>query len=133
TVASGSLPPGVTFTSPTLLQGAPSVPGTYVFTLRATDNANPANFADHVFTFRVSPMQVVSPPVVAFSFHALPSGQVSVPYSFTFKVAGGTPPYTFIESPFSPLPPGLTLSASGVLSGTPGTSGLYAIAPIISD
>jgi putative Ig domain-containing protein/all-beta uncharacterized protein len=136
-LVSGALPPGTALMpdfnpGTTRLAGQPTVPGTYVYTLRATDSANAANFADHQFTFRVSPMQVVSP-AVRFQAPDLPSGNVGSPYSVTLKVAGGTPPYTFSESPFSPLPSGVTLSLAGVLSGTPLEVGNFTITPIISD
>jgi hypothetical protein len=135
-LVSGVLPPGTALMpdfnpGTTRLAGQPTVPGTYIYTLRATDTAN-GNSADHQFTFRVSPMQVVSP-AIRFQAPDLPSGNVGSPYSFTFKVAGGTPLYTFSESPFSPLPSGLTLSPAGVLSGTPLEVGNFTITPIISD
>jgi hypothetical protein len=133
----GTLPPGVGVVSTdgitTRLVGAPLVPGVFVFTLRATDNGNPANFADHTFTYRVGPTQVISPPVEFVTLADLPSGNVGVPYSFAIRVAGGTPPYTFTSSPFSPLPPGLSLGPSGVLSGTPTATGNYFVQPIITD
>lgn len=55
------------------------------------------------------------------SEHALPSSIVGVEYNQEFSASGGTGPYTFtvLENYFSALPVGLTLSAEGVLSGTP--------------
>ena len=41
--------------------------------------------------------------------------------SYSFQATGGTPSFVWNES--GPLPPGLTLSASGYLSGTPATAG----------
>lgn len=53
-------------------------------------------------------------------------GQVGVPFSATITATGGTPPYTFTIVGGS-LPPGLSLAPStGVISGTPTTSGTYA-------
>jgi hypothetical protein len=48
---------------------------------------------------------------------ALPSGTVGAAYSQTLAATGGTGQYTWTVSPA--LPAGLTLSAAGVLSGTP--------------
>ena len=45
----------------------------------------PAISADRTVTYRVSPMQTVSPAVEIFNVIALPAGQVNAPYSFTFK------------------------------------------------
>jgi len=54
----------------------------------------------------------------------LPSGQVGVPYSTTL-LATGAPPYTWTVTGGAP-PPGLTLNpATGVISGTPTTAGMY--------
>ncbi|MBL8299159.1 MAG: putative Ig domain-containing protein [Rhodanobacteraceae bacterium] len=55
---------------------------------------------------------------------ALPSGTVGQPYSANLSATGGLSPYTFTVSAGA-LPPGLSLSASGVISGTPTTSGPY--------
>jgi hypothetical protein len=50
----------------------------------------------------------------------LPSGTASVPYTSTFSGVGGNQPYTWALAPGSPgLPPGLQLSSSGLLAGTP--------------
>ena len=55
-----------------------------------------------------------------------PSGSVGDAYSYAYTVGGGTAPLTVALSPGSgPLPPGLTLSSAGVLSGTPTTVGSY--------
>jgi sugar lactone lactonase YvrE len=56
------------------------------------------------------------------SSSALAAGTVSVAYgSVTFTATGGTAPYLFTHT--GTLPPGLTLSGSGVLSGTPTAAG----------
>ncbi len=141
-VVSGTLPAGQSLVSGSVL-GAPAsstyvvgqatTPGVYVATLRATDNANASNFADHRFTARISPMELVVPVPESLAFHALPVAHVGTPFSFTYKVAGGTPPYTFAESPYVPLPAGLTLSPGGVLSGTPLAIGNYSISLLVTD
>ncbi|WP_313918764.1 Ig domain-containing protein [Tahibacter sp.] len=60
---------------------------------------------------------VVNPPT-------LPNGTVGQLYSANVSASGGLSPYTFAVS-VGALPPGLSLSASGVISGTPTASGLY--------
>lgn len=50
---------------------------------------------------------------------ALPAGQVGVPYSFQFSAIGGTQPYTWTKANSKDWPDGLSLSSSGLLSGTP--------------
>jgi hypothetical protein len=115
------------------LAGQPSVAGTYTFTLRATDNANAANFADHTFNWPVVPMQIVEPPVGAFVAPNMPSGHVGQAYSATLKMAGGVPPYHVAQSPYVPLPPGITISIDGLVSGVPSTGGSFFISPVITD
>jgi hypothetical protein len=137
-LVSGSMPPGIAVV-PNLvgpgtvsLAGTPTASGTFTYTLRATDTAS-GQFADHAFTQRVSPAQLVSPGIEILPNTDLPPGRVGVPYSFALKSAGGTPPYTYALSPFSFLPAGLSLSSTGVISGTPQWSGTFAIVTIVSD
>ena len=52
----------------------------------------------------------------------LPSGTLSTAYSQTLTASGGTTPYTFTVLSGT-LPAGLSLSAGGVLSGTPSAAG----------
>jgi len=61
-----------------------------------------------------------------------PPGTTGQDYpGYTFLASGGAPPFTWKAS--SSLPPGLTLSASGQLSGTPATASTYAISVTVSD
>src|SRR6185436_15739760 len=133
-IVSGPLPDGlVLISSPPSIAGSPRTLGPNVFTVRATDNANPANFADHSFTLNVTPMYLVSPPLPFMPQFMLPSGHVNDWYSFRFKAAGGTPPYVFSPYQFSPLPPGLTLTPDGVLSGYPQSVGNFAVGVTLTD
>jgi len=55
---------------------------------------------------------------------ALPNGTRSSAYSVSLAALGGVPPYTwFLNS--GNLPPGLNISSSGTISGTPTTIGTY--------
>ncbi|MGH9142348.1 MAG: Ig domain-containing protein, partial [Vicinamibacterales bacterium] len=136
-VAGGALPPGMTLqqdgAGTTQLVGQPTAGGAFVYTLRATNAANPSDAADRVFTAHVSPFQVVSPPLAFMSAPDLPSAHVGVPYSTTIKLAGGTPPYSFGVAPLSVLPPGLAVSATGTLSGTPTGIGSFTLVLAIAD
>jgi hypothetical protein len=137
-VSAGSLPVGLTLTPIggffAELLGTISVPGIYNFTLSATDVSNSSNFADYAYTMQISSLQFVSPPgSTPLISPLLPAGQSGTPYSFTFAVAGGTHPYTFSTSPLYPLPPGLNLSSSGVLSGTPSATGAFNLNVFVRD
>lgn len=54
---------------------------------------------------------------------ALPSATPGTAYNFQLTASGGQGPYTYTVASGSTLPAGLSLSMSGVLSGTPTTSG----------
>lgn len=71
-------------------------------------------------------------PLATIAPDTLPNGMVGVPYSATLSATGGTPPYSWSwsasnipGSAASSLPPGLTLNAAGVISGTPTVAGTY--------
>jgi len=127
---SGTLPPGLSLVpgaslSPTdfpanstVLAGSPTTPGLYTFTLRATDSTTPTpNVGFRTLTMRVSPMQV---------FGTLWSdARAGVPFSISLIPAGGTPPHTFVLAPFNYLPAGVTLSPTGVLSGSTSLTGSF--------
>jgi hypothetical protein len=71
---------------------------------------------------------------LAISPLRLPTGVVGTPYNAALTLSGGTPPYgpmQLIDG--SSISPGLTLSPSGVFSGTPTAPGNYLLAPIYSD
>ncbi|MFV0461070.1 MAG: putative Ig domain-containing protein, partial [Actinomycetales bacterium] len=65
---------------------------------------------------------VPAPPTITLDPATAPNGTVGTAYSQAFTASGGTGPYTFAVSAGT-LPAGLSLSASGVLSGTPTTAG----------
>ncbi len=132
-LVSGSLPTGVSMSSGGILSGWFSAVGVFNFTVQAVDNANSANVATRVLTYIVAPIRQVQPQASVFAAHRLPGGTIGVPYSFTFKMAGGQQPYTFATVSTNPLPAGLTLSSAGILSGTPTQSGVFGITANITD
>src|SRR4029077_10515711 len=61
-----------------------------------------------------------------------PAGTTGAAFpGYTFQASGGTPSFVWNES--GAMPPGLTLSASGELSGTPETAGTYPVSITVSD
>ena len=63
---------------------------------------------------------------------ATPISTIGTSYSFTF-LASGNPPPTFSLASGSKLPPGLTLTSTGVLSGTPAQAGTYTFTVVASN
>ncbi|HLZ13785.1 MAG TPA: Ig domain-containing protein [Candidatus Acidoferrum sp.] len=114
-LTSGSLPPGLKIDTTQTLQGTPSSPGKYTFTIQASDSKTPTLTASQTFTLTIDNNLVLPN-------SSLPGAVQNIPYLEQIQPAGGTPPYHFVLGQFSSLPPGLTLdSATGKVSGTPTT------------
>lgn len=108
TITNGSLPPGVTLSSSggtALFSGTPTTAGVYSFTLTATNSRG--NSISKTLTIGV----------MTFTNGAPPPYTVGTPYTFQFTAAGGNAPYVFTVASGA-LPPGLTLSTTGLISGT---------------
>jgi len=73
---------------------------------------------------------ISSKAVVAISATSLPNTTVGVPFSHAYAATGGTSPYSWQASG---LPPGLKMSTSGTLDGTPTTAGSYSITFVVTD
>jgi hypothetical protein len=117
TVRSGTLPAGLTLTSAGVLSGTPTTAGSSTVTIRATD-ANGC-FAERTFIIFIN---AAGCPAITLSPATLPTGFVGLPYNQTLTASGGTAPYVFTVS-IGALPALLTLSPTGILSGTPAAQG----------
>ena len=109
----GSLPAGVTLTSSGLLSGFPTSAGVTTFTVQAIDsqgNGGVRQYSLSVFNVGYSPL-------------TLASGTQGVAYSQQLSVTGGTAPLVY--SALGNLPAGLSVSSSGLISGTPSVNGSF--------
>src|SRR5208282_212732 len=95
-----------------------SEPGTFNFTVTATDTNNCTGSTNYTLTVNCPTATLFPSP------GALPSGTVGSVYSETITASGGCLAYTFTRSGGS-LPPNLNLSSSGAITGTPTTAGTY--------
>ena len=128
TLTGGSLPTGLTLASNGTLAGTPTAGGSFTFTVRATDSSTGSGpySATRSYTLTIgSPLITVAPAT-------LPDGTVNVAYRQPLSAAGGTAPYSFALTVGS-LPPGLTLSATGVVAGTPTTRGSFTFTVTATD
>lgn len=123
TVQSGSLPPGVTVNSSGLVAGTPTTPGTYQFTLLATDFWGAT--VSQAFTLVVSGALTVSGPSQF-------SGSVGQQFSAMLQAVNGTPPFNW-SVVAGTSPPGVTLSSSGQFSGAPTASGNFSFTVRVTD
>ncbi len=76
------------------------------------------------------------PPVLTIT-DSPQNSNVGANYSFQFTASGGTPSYSWGWFPFDGtnggIPPGLSLSTSGLVTGKPSTAGTYAVQVNVSD
>jgi hypothetical protein len=122
-VTSGSLPTGLTLSSGGVLSGTPTAAGSFTFTVTATDASECTG--SQTYTVRICPAITLSPA-------SLPGATVGTAYAQTITASGGVPPFALAVTSGS-LPPGLTLSPSGALSGTPTTSGTFSFQVTATD
>jgi protocatechuate 3,4-dioxygenase beta subunit len=113
-VVSGTLPSGLSLSSSGIISGTPTQASTASFTVEARDAFNCAS--TRLYTLAVNCPSMSITPVT------LPSAYHGTPYSQQFSISGGTGPYTWSVIAGSP-PAGITLSSSGLLSGTSNTYG----------
>ncbi|HEV2483574.1 MAG TPA: MBG domain-containing protein [Puia sp.] len=71
--------------------------------------------------------------LLTFSPPTLPDGEYGNVYSQQLTVTGGTAPYTFTLSLGSSLPPGMSLSSAGIISGKPTAIGSYTFTVTATD
>lgn len=102
-----SLPGGLTLGSQGKISGTAPSPASASFSVTLTDAGGAA--ATQAF-------QLTIIAALAIDSAALPDAYAGAPFSHQLAASGGLPPYLF--SPVE-LPPGLSLGASGELSGTP--------------
>ncbi len=124
-IPAASLPPGITLQNG-VLTGAPTAVGTYTVPIQVSDTSGQT--VQRTFTL------IVTPPGLAISTTALPSGQFESPYSSTLAASGGTAPYTWSVAQGGVLPVGMGLNSStGILSGAPAQAGIWNVPIMVTD
>jgi hypothetical protein len=114
-----TLPPGLNL-NPTngALYGTPTSDGVFNFNVAVYVN-NPYQADTQALSLTISgaALQITTT-------SPLPAATRDHYYNTVLSATGGQPPYTWLLAPGSPsLPPGLTLAANGVLSGSPTATG----------
>jgi hypothetical protein len=117
TIASGSLPTGVSLAPTGVITGAPTASGTFNFTATAADASNPAQTKP----VSLSIVIVAAGSPLAISTTSLSPGITNASYSSSLNATGGTAPYTWSVS--GTLPAGLGFGNTGTISGTPAAIG----------
>ena len=112
TVDSGVIPPGLALAGEGELAGTPTASGTFNFYIKATDSTGLRSEVKFSITIDSK---------LTITTNSLPAATRGVPYSVTLGLSGGTATSWTVSA--GTLPPGFTLSNSGVLAGTASTEG----------
>jgi hypothetical protein len=126
-VTAEGLPPGLSYDDATRrVTGTPTQTGTFIVTLRAQNGVPPADAQVSVVEIINAPLQITTPPPLA------PPLFVLAPVSIQLQAVGGLPPYRW-DLPGGALPPGLTLSEDGRISGAPTVPGTFGFTVRVRD
>jgi len=112
-----ALPPGLELVG-NVIRGKPTKCGTYPFTIRATADEDPACSVTRDYTINITYPPIPISPV------PLPPATASCPYCVQLSPICAVGKTTF-KVPATDLPPGLVLSADGMLCGPPSVPGTY--------
>ena len=153
----GTLPPGLLLSAAGILSGTPTSTGTFGFTIQTADAQGDTGSlamtltihppiiintplvlpraiagAFYSVTFQATGGTPAPPPAVQVTPMTLPYGQIGAPYSQTLQSTGGTgaKQWSFAGGA---APPGIVLSAAGVLSGSPTAAGVFTFSVRVSD
>ena len=127
-VTAGTLPAGLTLSTAGVLAGTPTAAVSTSYTVRVTDSSTPTPLQVSVLL-----SQVVYNPL-AITTTTLPAATPNTAYTTTLVASGGTGTYVWsLPSGSQGFPAGLTMSAAGVVSGTPTATGTFSVGVTVTD
>ena len=116
--AGTGLPSGLTLSSTGMVSGTPTTDGTFTFPATATNSVGLDT--KHITLVINTAASAGIPPTITTT--NLPNGEVGVAYNQALSASGDA---TITWSAGTGLPSGLTLSSTGVVSGTPTADGTF--------
>jgi Putative Ig domain len=125
-VVSASLPAGLTLNASTgQVSGTPTATGTSNFTVQVRDSSTVPQTAS-------AALSILIVGVLQITTSSLPAPQMQQAYNASVGMTGGIAPYVWSVSSGG-LPPGLSLNATGVITGTPTTAGAFQFTVQVAD
>jgi hypothetical protein len=126
-ISAGALPAGLTLSSAGVLSGTPAASGSFSFSVQATDSTGgTAATVSNAYTLQIAT------PTINITTALPPSLVLGGSYSQQLSASGGSAPYTYAVTAGS-LPPGLSLSPSGLLSGVPTSSAIFTFTVTVTE
>ena len=131
-LASGTLPAGLSLgtskNDTVTITGKPTTNGPSTFTVSVTDAAGEVATSQQLSIVISTLAITTTSPLPSATFTTPPT-----PYSEQFTASGGLAPYTWSVATGSTLPAGLSLSSSGLLSGSPTVQGNFTFGITVVD
>ncbi|MDI6793281.1 MAG: putative Ig domain-containing protein, partial [bacterium] len=124
-IASGSLPTGLSLSTDGMISGTPTDTGTFDFTVQAQDSYTPSQSDTQSLSITINPQLEITTTLLL-------NGVQDTAYSQALLATGGALPYTWSLTAGS-LPTGLSLSTGGLISGTPTDTGTFDFTIRITD
>jgi hypothetical protein len=121
------LPGGLTINTAGTISGLPSTAGTFTFNVAAADSGIPQQVYVQSFTIVIAAQK----PLVITST-GVPNGYVGLAYNYTLTATGGLGNRTWTVTAGT-LPPGVTLSTAGTLTGMPVALGSSTFTVTVTD
>ncbi|MBV7537867.1 putative Ig domain-containing protein [Duganella sp. sic0402] len=132
-VQTGTLPAGLSFNAATAtLSGAPTQAGTFSIVIRASDSSTGSGAPFSILRTYTLVVTAPASPALTLNTATLPQPQQGMAYSQQLNASGGGAPYRYAVTGGA-LPAGLSLSATGLISGTSGAAGAYSFSVTVTD
>jgi uncharacterized protein (TIGR03437 family) len=120
------LPPNLVGSTSGAVTGVPQSVGVSTVNVTLRDAQGQSNSRQFSLT-------IVQPSPLTITTTTLPNGMPNQPYSAQVNASGGQPPYYFYFDETSNIPPGLSISESGLISGIPTQIGSYRVTVVVYD
>lgn len=125
--AGNFLPGGLSLSAAGTITGTPNTAGTFTFNVTASDAGAPQQIAIQTLSIVIAAQK---PLVITTT--SVPNGYVGLGYNYTLTATGGLGNRTWAVT-LGNLPPGVSLSSAGVLTGTPATLGISTFTATVTD